>query len=122
MDRVVKSIQLAGQRIGEGAPCFIIAEAGVNHNGDLSVARELVRQAKSAGANCVKFQTFAAERVATRQAPKAFYQMRVTDPGESQFDMLKKLELSADGHRDLMALSGELGMVFLSTAYSVEDA
>ncbi len=119
---MVKTVNIGGSEIGPGQPCFIIAEAGVNHNGDPALARELVLKAKAAGANCVKFQTFAAERVVTRAAPKAKYQLQVTDPAESQFAMLKKLELSVDAHRDLLALCKKEGIVFMSTPYSVEDA
>ena len=70
----------------------VIAEAGVNHNGDLGLALELVRRARASGADCVKFQTFSAERLVTRDAPKAEYQTRVTDAAESQFAMLQRRE------------------------------
>jgi N-acetylneuraminate synthase/N,N'-diacetyllegionaminate synthase len=115
-------IRIAGRPVGQGHPCFIIAEAGVNHNGDVALARELVHAAKECGADAVKFQTFKAERVATPYAPKAAYQLIVTDPGESQFDMLKKLELSEAVHEELLSLAGSLGLVFLSTPYSSDDA
>ena len=72
---------------------YIIAEAGVNHNGNIDLAKELVRCASKAGADCVKFQTFKAEQVATAAAPKASYQLEVTDREESQLEMLKKLVL-----------------------------
>jgi len=117
-----KSILLAGRKIGNGFPCFIIAEAGVNHNGDLNMAKRLVREAKRCGADCVKFQTFKAERVVTPTAPKAAYQLKVTDPAESQFEMLRKLELSEDDHRQLIELCRREGITFLSTPYSLEDA
>ena len=72
---------------------YIIAEAGVNHNGDIKIAHKLIEEAKKAGADCVKFQTFKAENLVTKNAPKAKYQLKVTDNNESQFDMLKSLEL-----------------------------
>jgi N-acetylneuraminate synthase/N,N'-diacetyllegionaminate synthase len=118
----VNSLQIAHKTVGRGHPCFIIAEAGVNHNGDIELAQELVRQARATGVDCVKFQTFKAERVVTAAAPKAAYQLRVTDPAESQFAMLRKLELSESDHRTLLAQCNREGIVFLSTPYSIEDA
>ncbi len=100
---------------------YIIAEAGVNHNGDIGLARELVRAAKASGADCVKFQTFSADRVASAFAPKASYQLKVTDPGESQIAMLKALELSDAGHREVKALCDAVGIDFLSTPYNFAD-
>ena len=75
---------------------YIIAEAGVNHNGDINMAHKLIEEAKSSGADCVKFQTFKAENLVTANAPKAEYQLKVTDSKESQFDMLKSLELKSE--------------------------
>jgi N-acetylneuraminate synthase/N,N'-diacetyllegionaminate synthase len=115
-------VELAERKIGPGQPCFVIAEAGVNHNGDLAMAQELVRQAQKAGADCIKFQTFKAERVAAGMAPKAAYQLRSTNPAESQFAMLRKLELSESDHRALLEQCHREGIVFLSTPYSIEDA
>lgn len=108
--------------IGSDAPCFIIAEAGVNHNGDLNTALELVQRAKDIGADCVKFQTFKAERVVTKNAPKAAYQLRVTDEAESQLDMLKKLELHYDDYRAIVTRAQKYGITLLSTPYNEEDA
>ena len=99
----------------------IIAEAGVNHNGSLDLARKLVLAAKEAGADAVKFQTFKAERVAQRNAPKADYQLRNTDGAESQIEMLRKLELPDSAHEELIALCREIGIEFLSTPYNEED-
>ena len=81
---------------------YIIAEVGVNHNGDVSVAKELIEKAKESGADCVKFQTFKASQIVTKSSPKAKYQLEVTDTQESQFDMLKKLELDFDAYLDLI--------------------
>lgn len=100
---------------------FIIAEAGVNHNGSPEMARQLVHAAKAAGADAVKFQTFRAERVAQSSAPKAAYQLRNTDGAESQIEMLRKLELPEADHHELLALCAELGLEFLSTPYNEED-
>lgn len=110
-------LDIAGRKVGHGQPCFLIAEAGVNHNGDLEMARLLVRIAAEAGADAVKFQTFSAERTVTDYAPKAEYQLRSTDPAESQVEMLRRLELSDDAHRELLAESRRLGILFLSTPF-----
>src|SRR6478609_3960382 len=112
-------ISLGGKTIGAGEPCLIIAEAGVNHNGSPQLAAELVQQAKKAGADCVKFQTFKAERVVTAAANKAAYQLKVTDPGESQYDMLRKLELTEADHKMLLEECRKQGILFLSTPYSM---
>ncbi len=101
---------------------YIIAEAGVNHNGSLENALKLVDEAKGAGADCVKFQTFKAEQIVTEAAPKAAYQLEVTDRSESQFDMLKKLELKFEDYPPLIKRCAELGIDFLSTPYNKEDA
>jgi len=101
---------------------FIIAEAGVNHNGSLDLARRLVDAAKAAGADAVKFQTFRAEALVVRSAHKAEYQRRITDAKESQFDMLKRLELDAPAHADLMAHCREIGIIFLSSPFDDESA
>jgi N,N'-diacetyllegionaminate synthase len=101
---------------------LIIAEAGVNHNGDLEIAKSLIEAAKSAGADFVKFQTFKANQLVTKKAPKARYQVGVSDTGETQFEMLKNLELSDLMHRELMEKSKEQGIGFLSTAFDNESA
>lgn len=100
---------------------YVIAEAGVNHNGDLDLAKQLIVAAKSAGADCVKFQTFKAERVVTPFAPKASYQIKTTPREESQLQMLKQLELNLDAHRQIKSFCQEIGIEFLSTPYNVED-
>ena len=79
---------------------FIIAEAGVNHNGSLDLAKKLIDVASDAGADTVKFQTFKADHLATKNSQKAIYQKKTTDIKKSQFDMLKKLELSIEAHKD----------------------
>ncbi len=106
---------------GQTGRAYLIAEAGVNHNGSLDLARKLVLAAKDAGADAVKFQTFKAERVAQATAPKADYQLRNTDRAESQIEMLRKLELPDSAHAELIALCGEVGIEFLSTPYNEED-
>ncbi len=101
---------------------FIIAEAGVNHNGDIELARRLVRAAAEAGADAVKFQTFQAAHLVTADAPQAEYQARNTGKTESQYDMLKRLELPLAAFAELAALCRELGIEFMSTAFDEESA
>ena len=100
---------------------YIIAEAGVNHNGSLELAKRLVRAAAEAGVDAVKFQTFKADTLVSRDAPKADYQKQTTDAAESQYQMLKKLELSEESHRELKALCAQLGVAFLSTPFDIMD-
>lgn len=118
----MQQIRFGVRSIGESSPCFIIAEAGVNHNGDMARALALVDIAAAAGADAVKFQTFDAERLVTRDAPKAAYQQATTNPSESQYAMLKALELSADDHRLLMQRCVERGIMFLSTPFDEASA
>lgn len=96
---------------------YIIAEAGVNHNGELALARELVDRAADSGVDAVKFQTFDAKKLATRTAPKASYQQRITDAAESQLEMLRKLELPREWHWELRERARSRGIEFLSTAF-----
>lgn len=100
---------------------YIIAEAGVNHNGDIKIAHKLIEEAKKAGADCVKFQTFKAENLVTKNSPKAKYQLKVTDNKESQFDMLKSLELNYNDYKELIKHCKKLNIDFMSTPYSFED-
>ena len=101
---------------------FVIAEAGVNHNGSLPLALELVDIAAGAGADAVKFQTFKAASLASPTAPKAAYQMETTQASESQLEMLKKLELSAEAHERIAERCASKGIEFLSTPFDVESA
>ena len=89
------TFRIGARSIGKEFPCFIIAEAGVNHNGNIGLAKELIIKAKEAGADCIKFQTFKADMLASVGAPKANYQLKTTDPYESQIDMLRKLYVNA---------------------------
>ncbi len=115
------TIHLNSRTIGKHQTIFIIAEAGVNHNGDVELARKLIHSAKQCGADCIKFQTFAAERIATSRASKAQYQLHTTDPNESQIDMLKNLELPESAYPELIDLCEQLDISFLSTPYNIED-
>ncbi|MXP10916.1 N-acetylneuraminate synthase [Pseudoblastomonas halimionae] len=102
-------------------PCLIIAEAGVNHNGDMDKARELVRLAAEAGADLVKFQTFDTAKSISRSAAKAEYQIAATGDGETQYEMVKRLELSIDDHHMLKAECEKHGIGFFSTAFDPES-
>ncbi len=101
---------------------FIIAEAGVNHNGDMCLARQLIDIAAKSGADAVKFQTFIAEELASAKAPKAAYQQVNTNNTESQQDMLKKLELSQQQNRELINYANKKNILFLSTPFDIKSA
>ena len=98
---------------------FIIAEAGPNHNGDFETALRLVDAAKRAGVDCVKFQTFVSEELISKRAEKAEYQKKTTGADESQYEMLKKLELSFDQFRELKKYCEETEIMFLSTPFDI---
>ncbi|MGF2733400.1 N-acetylneuraminate synthase [Marinobacter sp. DUT-1] len=100
---------------------LIIAEAGVNHNGDMGLAKELIAAAAEAGADLVKFQTFIAANIISRSAPKAEYQKGATDPQESQQEMVRKLELTRENHLELMAECKKQGIGFFSTAFDKDS-
>ncbi len=96
---------------------FIIAEAGVNHNGDINLAKRLISVASEAGADAVKFQTFKAKNLVSKSAQKAKYQKETTSQSESQFEMLKKLELDVNIHNELIGYCKEKNIMFLSTPF-----
>ncbi len=100
---------------------LVIAEAGVNHNGDIAVALALVDAAHAAGADIVKFQTFSAERLVTTSGLKASYQVSAGQPNETQFEMLKRLELSLEDHHRIVGHCRDLGIEFLSTGFDIES-
>jgi len=114
-------IKIANKPIGTNAPCFIIAEIGVNHNGNLKLAEELVDAAKSSGADAVKFQTFVSEDLAVKNAPMAEYQKKSL-PGGSQFEMLRKLELSRGEFRRLFNYSRKKRIIFFSSPFDSASA
>lgn len=115
-------LEIAGREIGAGNSCFIIAEAGVNHNGSLDAARQMVQVAAHAGADAIKFQTFKAEKLATAQAPKAAYQAVATGENENQLEMLRKLELSEADFRKLLDECHKNNILFLSTPFDEDSA
>jgi len=100
---------------------FIIAEAGVNHNGELEIALKMVDAAAEAGADAVKFQTFRAESMVSRSAAKAYYQKNTAGESESQIEMLKKLELDMAAHKELIARCAERNIEFLSSPFDSES-
>lgn len=100
---------------------FIIAEAGVNHNGSLILAKKLVEEAARAGADAVKFQTFRAETLVSPETPKAAYQQQTTDAEESQFDMIHRLELSPAAHSELIEHCQMVGIQFLSSPFDLNS-
>ena len=101
---------------------FIIAEAGVNHNGNMDTAIKLIDMAKKAGADAIKFQTFKSERLVTRSTPKAKYQKANTGSGESQLEMLKRLELTSDNFKRLFSYCRKKNIIFMSTPFDEKSA
>lgn len=101
---------------------YIIAEAGVNHNGDMKLACQMIAMAAKSGADAIKFQSFKADRLASLEAEKASYQKETTVSDESQHAMLKKLELSERDHKQLMDCCYEAGIEFLSTPFDIDSA
>ncbi|MBF0489158.1 MAG: N-acetylneuraminate synthase [Candidatus Omnitrophica bacterium] len=100
---------------------FIIAEAGVNHNGSLQMAKKMIDVAAKAGADAVKFQTFHAESLVSKSAVKANYQMKFTDKNESQLQMIQRLELSLEAHKKLMAYCKTKKIIFLSSPFDMQS-
>lgn len=100
---------------------YIIAEAGVNHNNDINLAKRMIETAKKAGADAVKFQTFCTESLVSKSAKKADYQISTTNSSESQFDMIKKLELSYESHIEIKLHCEKVGITFLSTPFDIES-
>jgi len=119
---MVTEIEILGRRVGPGHPCFIIAEAGVNHNGSLEAAHRMVDAATESGADAVKFQSFSADRLATPLAPKAAYQRTTTDAAESQLEMLRRLEIPSSGQRNLRVHCMERGILFMSSPFDEGSA
>jgi sialic acid synthase SpsE len=114
-------IKIGNKYIGEDQPCFIVAEAGVNHNGDIKLAQKMVDEAVAAGVDAIKFQTFKAEKIVTPTAERAKYQVANIGGEESQYDMLKRLELEYDEFGKLKQYCDKRGITFLSTPHSCKD-
>lgn len=112
-------VRIKTRRIGEGEPTFIIAEAGVNHNGDLKRALEHIRLAKESGVDAIKFQNYTAERLVTRKAPK--YWHIGNDNGETQYETFSKLdELPKSNYRQMMEYANKIGIILFSTPFELE--
>ena len=113
-----ESIEIAGRKVGPDHPCLIIAEAGVNHNGDLDLARRLIDVAADASADVAKFQTAVPEKVVSSGAPKARYALETTDTEESQLDMVRRLHpFSPDDFAGLIEHCHERGIMFMSSPF-----
>jgi len=117
----MRKIKIGNKLIGEREPCFVIAEAGVNHNGDIKLARKLIDVAKEAGVDAVKFQTFKAENLVIEKAKMADYQKKNIQKKESQLRMIKKLELDYKDFIKLKKYCDKKKIIFLSTPHT-EDA
>ena len=102
--------------------CYIVAEIGVNHNGDVELAKRLIDSAKISGADAVKFQTFSASRLACSSTPKVSYQLISSPKGESHYEMLERLELSFEDHVRLLDYCKNLKIDFISTPYDISSA
>ena len=119
MEFVIKN-----KKIGSNHPIFFIAEAGVNHNGSLELGKQLIDAAKLAGADAVKFQTFTAEELNIKKAPKSTYHIETTgkDDEQSWFDLLKSQEINRNMHVQLMNYCDQKNIIFLSTPYDMKSA
>jgi len=120
-DTKMKKVRIGKRLIGEGEPSFIIAEVGVNHNGNVNLAKKLIDAAKDARADAVKFQAFKTEKLVTRYAEKPMYQKETTGSPQSQHDMLKKLELKDEEIEELCRYVKRKGIDFLSSAFDKES-
>jgi N,N'-diacetyllegionaminate synthase len=105
----------------ENSHTYIIAEAGVNHNGDINIAYNMIDAAKECGVDCIKFQTFKTENLVTKTAKKAEYQVENTHNNDTQFEMLKKLELSFEDFRKLKLYCDKVGIEFMSTPFDIDS-
>ena len=109
-------------KASNSAPCYVIAEIGVNHGGDIELAKKMILAAKDSGADAVKFQTFTAETLVSQGTPKVRYQETTTDVGESHYDMIKSLEFRREDHLPVIEYCQSLDIDFISTPYDVGSA
>lgn len=113
----MKPVQIGNFLVGDGHPCLIVAEAGVNHCGDLNIAIELINAAAKVGVDAIKFQCFITDNLVAKQTPKALYQMGQGEKNSTQYDMLKSLELSLDQHLKLQSHCKDKGIMYICTPY-----
>ncbi len=117
----MKTIRIKNKFIGEGRPCFIVAEIGVNHNGSSASAKKMISAAKKAGADAVKFQTWETGCIMLKDAEMAEYQKKNAKPGQTQFEMIKKLELPRADYFSLKSFAEKIGLMFFSTMEDKES-
>ena len=118
----MQTVEISGRKIGRNNKCFVIAEAGVNFNGDLDMALKLVDVASESGADVVKFQTFNSDRVVTGDAPKAEYAVETTGNQQSHLDMMRSLEFTPDMHEPIIQRCASKGILFLSSPFDEGSA
>src|SRR5262245_26296407 len=119
---MMQTVTIAQHVLGPGHPCFVIAEAGVNHNGDIALAQRMIDAAADAGVHAIKFQTFDPELLVSADAPKADYQVDNTGEGGNQLEMLRKLALPKSAYCSLLAHAEKKGLLFLSTPFDEDSA
>ena len=122
LKKMKKEIKIENKTIGENHPVFIIAEAGVNHNGNMDMAKKLIDLAVDIKADAIKFQSFKAEKLNTKNATKADYHIKTTGKKGSWFDLLKSQELSKEDHKTLFKYCNKKGIIFLSTPYDEDSS
>jgi len=117
----MRKVRIGNRLVGDGEPVFIVAEVGVNHNGDVGLAKKLVDKVGNAGADAVKFQVFKAENVVIQNAEKAKYQKETTGSEESQYEMIKKFELTGDDFKELADYARKKGVIFLASPFDKDS-
>lgn len=116
----MKTVTIAGREIGDGRPAFIIAEAGINHNGDIGLAKKLIAAAKECGADAVKFQSFQADKICDAELTETKHVQGITGGSNSSCEMYRNLELSDDNHRALFQYAAELGIICFTSVFDEE--
>jgi N,N'-diacetyllegionaminate synthase len=115
------TVSIDGKKIGLGAPCYIVAEVGVNHNGRVDVAKQLIDSVVGAGADAVKFQAFKTDLTISKGAEKAVYQKETTGADQSQYEMVRQLELTEADFAELSSYATQKGLTFLSSVFDIES-